>query len=76
MNGSLNPADYADTLRGVPQLHFIGGDDSIVPTHVARSYGEKLAGASRLQIVPLDGHDHTCCWVREWTKLRREYTPE
>lgn len=75
MIGSLNPADYAETLQAIPQLHFVGGDDSIVPAKIARSYGARMTGTARMRIVPIDDHDHDCCWVREWPRLRRGFTP-
>lgn len=76
LSGSLNPADYADRLMTIPQLHFVGGDDSIVPAQIVRAYSAKLAGADRVRIVPVEGHDHDCCWAKSWPKLRRDFTPE
>ena len=75
MNGSLNPADFAERLQAIPQLHLVGDDDSIVPEKIARAYGAKLAGAPQMRIVPIDDYDHDCCWVRDWAKLRRDFAP-
>lgn len=65
---SLAPTDFAPALRALPQVHFAGGRDRIVPPSVAQSYLEALgrpAGA-RLQVVA--GFDHRCCWEREWPR--------
>jgi pimeloyl-ACP methyl ester carboxylesterase len=42
LTGSLNPVDYADKLKDIPQIHFIGADDDIVPIEVVYSYQEKI----------------------------------
>ena len=75
MTGSLNPADFADKLQAVPQLHLVGGDDSIVPSTIARAYQARLPRADRIQVVPIEDFDHICCWARDWRKLRQDLTP-
>jgi len=75
LEGSLNPVDYVDKLRAIPQLHLVGEDDSIVPEKIARAYGAKMKGARQLRIVPIEDYDHDCCWARDWPKLRRDFAP-
>ncbi len=69
LSGSLNPADYAESIQALPQLHLIGEKDKIVPASVTRAYLDKATdtGNIRLKIIP--GFDHQCCWVRDWTEL-------
>ncbi len=76
MTGSLNPVDFADKLQAIPQLHLVGGDDSIVPSLVARAYQARSTGATRMRVVPIEDYDHICCWARDWRKLRQELTPD
>lgn len=42
LTGSLNPVDFADQLAKVPQRHFIGMNDNVVPPDVAKSYMLKV----------------------------------
>lgn len=72
MRHSLNPADFADRLEKIPQTHFIGGQDDVVPASVAQSYRARFRDASRLRIVTIARFDHDCCWARDWAELARE----
>lgn len=38
LKDSLNPIDYAAEIRSIPQLHISGGEDKIVPAHIADIY--------------------------------------
>jgi pimeloyl-ACP methyl ester carboxylesterase len=72
LSGSLDPADDEAAIAGLPQVHFAGGDDDVVPPAVAQSFLRRLrgVGAARLVIVP--HFDHGCCWVASWPQLMGE----
>ena len=63
---SLNPADLATKLRRLPQLHFVGNEDKIMPPEVAESYLARQGqdNCSRLMIVK--GATHGQGWVTRW----------
>lgn len=42
LSNSLNPADFADQLAKVPQRHFIGMNDTVVPPEVSKAYMLKV----------------------------------
>ena len=42
LTGSLNPKDFADKLYHVPQIHFVGETDEIIPLSIAESYRTAL----------------------------------
>lgn len=58
MNESLNPADFADALAGIPQLHIAGSDDRVIPPAVAARFLERLHGQAEagLLLLPNDHH--------------------
>jgi hypothetical protein len=64
---SLNPADNAQALVSVPQTHFQGGDDGLVPSRSLAKFFAKLPGA---QVITKTGFDHACCWEDAWPQLR------
>ena len=68
---SLNPADMAQRLADIPQVHLLGADDDVISPAVARSYAAHFPAdrQPRLQIV--EGQDHTCCWAERWPQLLR-----
>lgn len=76
MAGSLNPADLTSRLERIPQVHFVGGDDSVVPVTVARAYRARMDDPARTRIVIRDGYDHDCCWVRNWKNLNARSGPQ
>lgn len=68
---SLDPADDAERLRTVPQVHFTGGRDDIVSPEVTRSYLSRLGMGSPARMMELAEFDHRCCWVASWPALVR-----
>ncbi|HYW03325.1 MAG TPA: alpha/beta hydrolase [Gammaproteobacteria bacterium] len=69
LSGSLDPAGVAHKLRGLPQLHLVGGDDHVIPIQVARAY-ERRAGPSpciHVREIPGASHDHG--WVKVWPRV-------
>lgn len=68
LSDSMNPAEQAD-LAMIPQVHLVGGEDSIVPEDILASYLQKLGIAARGRRVLLPDYDHACCWVDNWRQL-------
>ena len=75
LSGSLNPADAADALRALPQTHFVGADDEIVPRLIAASYLARLGNGAPARLVVVPDADHDCCWVEAWPRLLSRARP-
>ena len=69
LSGSLNPVDQAARLASIPQTHFVGADDEIVPPLVAESYMRALPSRKNARVIRMPGYDHPCCWDRDWPAL-------
>lgn len=69
LSGSLNPADQWQALQDIPQHHYAGEDDRIVPPAVARSYAARFPVDKRPAVTVLNGHDHACCWTGSWKTI-------
>ena len=69
---SLNPISYSKKLSKIPQVHFIGEDDAIMPKVVAKSYLKSLKKDHKAKIVSLFKYDHSCCWVDNWSNLLKK----
>jgi len=69
LNGSLNPADTASALAGLPQIHFVGGDDTNVNASVVRSFVRRMGPSqcARIRIEP--GLTHNGDWAARWPSL-------
>jgi pimeloyl-ACP methyl ester carboxylesterase len=66
---SLNPVSYVAALEKVPQLHYIGADDDVVPSAVAKAYQARFPSDHRPELVIVPGVDHDCCWTKLWPGL-------
>jgi len=66
LSGSLNPADYAESIQDLPQLHLAGEKDRIVPVVVSHAYLDKAADYGNIQLKTVPGFDHQCCWADIW----------
>ena len=69
LTGSLNPASLPFLGNHIVQLHFLGGQDKVVPRHLV----EKTLLTQGMQSrVVIEDIDHQCCWEDMWPKILRE----
>jgi hypothetical protein len=66
LSGSLNPADYAESIQGITQLHLSGSEDETVPVSVLQSYLEPVTEQGNIYLKTIPGYDHQCCWSDIW----------
>ncbi|WP_052384162.1 alpha/beta hydrolase [Litchfieldella xinjiangensis] len=62
---ALEPLDYQNRLAQLPQRHFAGEDDRIVPTSLLRAYIKQLEGTCA-EAVTLENVSHTQGWEQAW----------
>lgn len=62
---SLNPIDYAAQTALIPQRHFIGSRDSVIPVQVTRAFVER-AGGSAGRVTVVKGATHREGWRGRW----------
>ncbi|BCS89482.1 alpha/beta fold hydrolase [Pseudodesulfovibrio sediminis] len=59
---SLNPADVAEQVQGIRQVHIVSRDDSIIPPAEVRSYVDRMSDTSMVRIREIRGIDHDGDW--------------
>lgn len=64
--GSLNPADEWKNLISIPQTHWVGGQDRVVPKEVAFAFAQHFPTEKKPNIKVMPNFDHVCCWVTDW----------
>ena len=69
LDGSLNPPEFAAKLASVPQVHFIGGQDEVVPPAVLHSYLQAVGDSSCVQYKFIQEAQHEQGWVDKWPEL-------
>ncbi len=69
LRDSLTPLAVAPRLRALPQIHYQGGRDAVVPAVVARTFvaAQGPGACARVRTVP--GADHHRGWVTAWPRL-------
>ncbi len=72
LEGSLNPADEAATLRDIPQIHLLGLQDRQVPRAVFEAYAAKLGSRRCLRVVEVNAAAHAGPWEEAWRGVLTE----
>lgn len=68
--GSLEPLDYRQRLRDLPQRHLLGLQDRSVPASLFEHYRVELGSTRCLQQVALPGVSHAEGWTQAWAQWR------
>jgi hypothetical protein len=69
MTESLNPASVARRINAIPQMHFVGGRDAIVPIGIYQTYRDAAGPSKKVGVIILPGADHETGWVEQWPAL-------
>lgn len=69
LSGSLNAADFAESIQHVRQLHLTGERDRVVPFEVTQAFLNRMTNHSRVSVKTIPEFDHECCWARDWPEL-------
>ena len=67
--GSLDPAAVANRIAGLPQLHFLGGEDEIIPLAATESFLKKMGDGRCFQTKTLPDATHDNGWKEAWPVL-------
>ena len=60
LTGSLNPLDVQQQIAHIPQWHFLGEKDQIMPASAVKRFLDNAPSSAR--IVMVEKADHHCCW--------------
>ncbi len=76
LDRSLSPMNRLRELAKVPQVHYWGEDDDVVPLPAVQRYAEALLRAGgNPKVVKLHDVGHRCCWHDLWPDLGPVGTP-
>ena len=70
LHGSLEPLDYRERLSRLPQRHFVGSADTVVPPALLDSYRQGLSHNHCVQTVQVKRASHTDGWDQAWQQWR------
>lgn len=69
LTDSLNASDVSHLLADIPQMHFLGSLDTIIPPSLALKLPSELRGIKNSHLQLTQGYDHQCCWAESWPRL-------
>ena len=72
LKASLNAADSAPLLADLPQVHWLGGKDRVVPPALALKWPSAFTGRNAGNLRIVEDADHACCWAERWPELFRD----
>lgn len=72
LQGSLNPVHEAASLADIPQMHFIGRQDKIVPFTVYQSYAQALPHLQCTSYYVVSNATHEAGWEEVWRALLQD----
>lgn len=67
MTASLNAADVIDQIRQIPQVHYAGRDDAIVPPSLVGNFVARVGATAHMEIIPRA--THLKGWTEVWPRL-------
>jgi len=68
MPESLNPINVAEKLKWLPQRHFVGANDKIVPSFITEKFIQK-SGSICSDVTYVKSTSHETGWVGRWHAL-------
>jgi hypothetical protein len=69
LKNSMNPLDVVQKVAYIPQRHFVGARDKIVPITITESFVKMEGGNDCVSITVVDGVLHNHGWQKRWGKL-------
>ncbi len=72
---SLNPASVMARTASIPQIHFVGEDDRIVPQKLADNYQSRLPAGNCSKVIAIPNADHVSGWPEHWPLMAGRLLP-
>ena len=72
MSQSLDPASVARRINMIPQWHFFGAEDQVVPKLIGESYIRKAGTSNCLHVHVVPNVSHERGWEFLWPRLLQE----
>jgi hypothetical protein len=71
LSGSLNAIEFSPQVAKIPQIHFSGAADTVVPPAIAERF-RQVAGSSCVTVRTVPGATHETGWRERWRELLRD----
>ena len=68
MLSAMNPLDFRKALSHIPQIHFYGTSDSVIPDKISHHYFSQMNNSECITIKPVPASHHSG-WAERWQEL-------
>jgi pimeloyl-ACP methyl ester carboxylesterase len=75
LSESVNPASVTRSIRNIPQIHYVGAKDDVIPPAISQSFLQKMGSPNKAKVIELPNYGHVCCWTELWTELLKDAAP-
>ena len=75
LSESINPASVAQSIRNIPQTHYVGAKDDVIPRSMSQSFLQKMGSPNQAKVIELPNYGHVCCWTERWSELLKDAAP-
>jgi pimeloyl-ACP methyl ester carboxylesterase len=72
LSASVNPASVARSIRNIPQIHYVGAKDDVIPPAISQSFLQKMGSPNKVKVIELPNYGHVCCWTERWSELLKD----
>ena len=72
LSASVNPASVARSIRNIPQIHYVGAKDDVIPPAISQSFLQKMGSPNKAKVIELPNYGHVCCWTERWSELLKD----
>jgi pimeloyl-ACP methyl ester carboxylesterase len=72
LSESINPASVARSIRDIPQIHYVGAKDDVIPPAISQSFLQKMGRPNQAKVIELSNYGHVCCWTERWPDLIKD----
>ncbi|WP_062270507.1 hypothetical protein [Endozoicomonas arenosclerae] len=69
MPSAMNPLNFQDSLNTIPQLHFYGSKDRIIPSQISKHYLKSASIKECISLKKVEGATHSKGWNEKWKQL-------
>lgn len=68
LSGSLNPANASQQIQNIPQIHLIGGQDTVIPKKIFESYKSHFSDSVNIKSIECPECTHNQGWELFFSK--------
>lgn len=72
MPESLNLIDEIEKLHKLPQLHFVGSKDKVVPLKISQEFINKIPSKNCAKLYMVENASHEKGWLEKWPSLLKQ----